>query len=60
VISVFIAMLEKGSNSIQTTFKIPSSAAEILTGLILFFMLACEFFLNYKLVFRKGKGAGHV
>ncbi len=60
VISVFIAMLEKGSNTIQTNFKIPSSAAEILTGLILMFMLACEFFLNYQLVFRKGKGAGHV
>lgn len=56
VISIFIAMLQKGSNTIQTTFKIPSSAAEILTGLILFFMLGCEFFLNYKLVFKGGKG----
>jgi len=55
VFSVFIAMLEKGANAVQTTFKIPSSAADILTGLILFFMLGCEFFLNYKLVFRTGK-----
>ena len=59
VISLFIAMLQKGSNTIQTTFKIPVSAAEILTGLILFFMLGCEFFLNYKLVFRSRKGAAH-
>ncbi|MDL2214519.1 ABC transporter permease [Clostridia bacterium OttesenSCG-928-O13] len=59
LISCFIAMLQKGSNAIQTTFKIPSSAAEILTGLILFFMLACEFFLNYKLVFRGGKEHKH-
>ena len=56
VISLFIAMLQKGSNTIQTSFKIPSSAAEVLTGLILFFMLGCEFFLNYKLVFRSRKG----
>ncbi len=56
VVSAFIAILQKGSNTIQTTFKIPSSAAEILTGLILFFMLGCEFFLNYKLIFRSRKG----
>lgn len=55
VVSLFIAMLQRGSNTIQTTFKIPASAAEVLTGLILFFMLGCEFFLNYKLVFRGGK-----
>ena len=55
LISVFLAMLQKGSNTVQTSFKIPSSAAGIITGLILFFMLGCEFFLNYKLVFRHTK-----
>ena len=55
LISVFLAMLQKGSNTIQTNYKIPLSASEILTGLILFFMLACEFFLNYRLVFRQRK-----
>ncbi len=59
LISMFIAMLEKGSNSIQTIYKIPMAAAEILTGLILFFLLACEFFLHYKLVFRGRKEHGH-
>jgi len=58
LISVFLAMLQKGSNTVQTTFKIPSSAAGIITGLILFFMLGCEFFLNYKLVFRHSKPRG--
>jgi simple sugar transport system permease protein len=55
LVSVFLAMLQKGSNTVQTTFKIPSSVAGIITGLILFFMLGCEFFLNYKLVFRRSK-----
>lgn len=55
-ISIFLAMLQKGANSVQTIHKIPSSVSEILTGLILFFMLACEFFLTYKLVFRHRKG----
>ncbi len=56
LVSLFLAMLQRGSNAVQTAFKIPSAAAEILTGLILFFMLGCEFFLNYRLVFRGGKG----
>lgn len=57
VVSVFIAILERGANKIQTTFKIPASAAEVLTGLILFFMLGCEFFIDYKLAFSKEKEA---
>ena len=52
VVSFAIAILQKGSNKIQTTFKIPASAADVLTGIILFFMLGCEFFINYKLVLR--------
>jgi len=54
-VSFAIAILKKGANKIQTTFKIPASAAEVLTGVILFFMLGCEFFINYRLVFRGGK-----
>ncbi len=53
--SALIAVLQKGANRIQTTFKIPSSAAEVLIGIILFFMLGCEFFINYRLVFRSRK-----
>jgi simple sugar transport system permease protein len=52
IISVFLAILKKGSNTIQTNFKIPASASEVLTGIILFFMLGCEFFINYRLIFR--------
>lgn len=59
VIAIVLAVLEKGSDTIQTLYQIPASAAEMLTGIILFFMLGCEFFINYRLIFR-GKGArGH-
>ena len=51
-VAVFIAMLERGSNTIQTQFKIPASAADVLIGIILFFMLGCEFFINYRLIVR--------
>ena len=56
ITAFFIAMLERGSWRIQTEFMIPSTIATVLIGIILFFMLACEFFIHYQLVFRK-KGA---
>ena len=52
LVSVFIAMLQKGSNTIQTIYKIPASAANLLIGIILFFMLGCEFFIRYRLIIR--------
>ena len=59
IVSVFIAMLDRGSNAIQTQFKIPASASELLIGIILFFMLGCEFFISYRLIWR-GKEDKHV
>lgn len=56
LVSVFLAILQKGSNRIQTDFKIPASAASLLTGIILFFMLGCEFLIHYRLIFRGRKG----
>ena len=56
LVASFIAVLERGSIRIQTTFAIPATIATVLIGIILFFMLACEFFINYRLIFRR-KGA---
>ncbi len=53
LISAFLAILRKGSNTIQTNFGIPASASEVLTGLILLCMLGSEFFINYRFIFRK-------
>jgi simple sugar transport system permease protein len=58
-VASLIAVLEKGANKIQTVFKIPASAADVLTGVILFFMLGCEFFIRYRLVPRSGKERLH-
>ncbi|MCL2856471.1 MAG: ABC transporter permease [Oscillospiraceae bacterium] len=57
LVAFFIAILERGSIRIQTTFMIPATIATVLIGIILFFMLACEFFINYRLIFRGKKGA---
>ncbi len=53
IISAFLAILQKGSNTIQTNFGIPASASDVLTGLILLCMLGSEFFIRYRFVFRK-------
>lgn len=55
LIAIFLAVLEKGSNTIQTNFGIPSSASGVLTGLILLSMLGSEFFINYRFIFRNNK-----
>lgn len=63
IVSILFAALLEGGSYIQTVFGIPQAAAEILQGLILFFVLGSEFFVRYKFVFvRKhhttaGKGA---
>ena len=60
LISIFLAVLRKGSNTIQTNFGIPASASDVLTGLILLCMLGSEFFINYRFVFRKKNVGGEI
>ena len=55
VVALGIAILERGCNQLETTIGIPASVADILIGIILFFMLGCDFFINYRLIFRKKK-----
>lgn len=47
-----IVFLQTGSGEIATAFRLNESLADILTGVILFFIIGCEFFINYKLNFR--------
>jgi len=49
VIGLLFAVLVQGASYIQTAFQIPQAAAEILQGIILFFALGSEFFVNYRL-----------
>lgn len=50
-----LAVLEKGADTLQTRMAVPASISEIMTGLVLFAMLGCEFFINYRLILR-GRG----
>ncbi len=54
--SFLLVFLGKGGGEIATNFGLSSSFGDILTGLILFFIIGSEFFINYKLNFRKSAG----
>ena len=47
-----LVFLERGSDAITTAFGMNASFSDILTGIILFFIIGCEFFINYKIHFR--------
>ncbi|MBQ4630899.1 MAG: ABC transporter permease [Clostridia bacterium] len=51
--SFLIVFLEIGASSIATDFKLNESIADVLTGIILFFIIGSEFFIQYKLKFHK-------
>lgn len=50
--SFLIVFLEKGASQIASDFNLNDQASEIMKGIILFFVLASEFFINYRLIFR--------
>ncbi len=52
--SFLIAFLNK-SQSQLTTLGVDKSIVEIIVGIMLFFIIGCEFFINYKIVFNKKK-----
>lgn len=53
VVSFLFAALVQGGSYIQTAFMIPQAAASIIQGVILLFVLGCEFFINYRVVRKK-------
>lgn len=54
--SLLIVFLGQGAGEISTNFGLNESFADIITGIILFFIIGCEFFINYKVHIRKKSG----
>ena len=48
-----LVLLSRGANEISTVFGLNKSFGDILTGIILFFIIGSEFFINYEIHFRK-------
>lgn len=55
VISMMLAILTKGADTLQTQMNVPASLSNIIIGLLLFCMLGCEFFINFRMIFRSRK-----
>ena len=49
-VSFLFSILIQGGSFIQTAFQIPATVAQLIQGIILFFVLGTEFFIQYRLV----------
>ena len=48
-----VVFMNRGAGEIATNFGLNPSFADIMTGIILFFIIGCEFFINYSIKKRK-------
>ena len=53
--SLLLVVLGRGASEISSAFMLNQSFSDILTGIILFFIIGSEFFLTYKVSLRKDK-----
>lgn len=51
-VSVMFGILEKGCGVMESSYGFSSAVPDILQGIILFFVLACDFFTRYKFTLR--------
>lgn len=51
--SLLIVFLQKGASKISEVYRLNSSFSDIITGIIIFFIIGSEFFINYRIKFNK-------
>ena len=56
ITSALISFLNSGAAQISQDFNVSGALPDVVVGIILFFIIGCEFFINYKFVFRKSAG----
>ncbi len=54
-VSAFLVFMQQGSIQIASQYGLNENASDIITGVLLFFLIGCEFFINYKVEFRGNK-----
>ena len=57
VVSAFFVFMQQGAIQIATQFGLNENASDIITGIILFFMIGAEYFVQYKFRFGRKKEA---
>ncbi len=53
--TLLLVFLGRGADEISTQFGLNSSFSNILTGIILFFIIGCEFFIRYQIHFNHSR-----
>lgn len=53
LISFFLVFMEKGAVQIASQYNLNENASEIITGIILFCLIGCEFFIHYKMEWKR-------
>ena len=56
LITALLVFLDRGAVEIASMYNLNKYASEMIMGVILFFLLGCEFFINYRLIFRHREG----
>ena len=56
--SFLLIFLDQGAAQVAQDFDMSDAFPSIITGIILFFIIGCEFFINYKVVFRTSQKEG--
>ena len=52
-LALLLVVLGRGASEISSTFGLNQSFSDILTGIILFFIIGSEFFITYQVSLRK-------
>lgn len=56
IVAALFSVMEKGSSVVESTFGLSEACADVLQGIILFFVIGCEFFIRYKFTTTKKGG----
>lgn len=54
LVSFFLVFMQKGAIQIASQFNLNENASDVITGIILFFILGSEFFIRYRFEITKG------
>ncbi len=58
IVALLFAAMVQGGSFIEIAYQIPRAVTEIIQGMILFFVLGTEFFINYKIIHVKKEDGG--
>ena len=48
IVSAFLVFMQQGSIQVASQYGLNENASDIITGIILFFLIGSEFFVHYK------------